>query len=390
MRLLWALLAVFAVLFSLVTANQLQSGRAIRDVETLVGFGARVSGSTNLEVAAKFLQSEYQKVGLKTEIELFSFERLRDFGSSVTAGSQKLAADTLYSSQISDIEGLAVRVPNFGSKEDYQNLSVKARVVLVKRGGIPFLEKARAAQAAGAIAVVIVNSVPGRLSANLLGDFAIPVVAVSGADGTPLLEQVAKNAVRLRVIADVRRTSITGRNVVARGSDAAPKLILGAHFDSVPGSPGANDNASGTAAILEMARRLPASLRAQIWFVSFDAEEDGLLGSSAFVQNLPTATLDGLKAMLNFDMVAVNNKISVGGSSSLTKLIRGIQPNIGEFQDFAGSDHASFLAESVPAVFFWRGFEPNYHLPSDSKVDAVLLEETISLGLETVQKLLGQ
>ncbi len=360
---------------------------ANKDVQALVAFGPRVSGTQNLEKAANYLQAEYKKIGANTSIEPFTFERIRDLGSSVTVNNKRLAADTLYSSSITDIEGLVVRIPNFGTRADYKNLDLKTRIALVKRGGITFLEKARAALDAGAIGMVIVNSVSGRLSANLLGDFQIPVVAISGTDGTPLLDQAKSGTLRLRLISDVRRVEAIGKNVVAKFSSNAPKLILGAHFDSVPGSPGANDNASGTAAILEMARRLEPEILKQIWFVSFDAEEDGLIGSNAFVQSLPTSTLDGLKAMLNFDMVAVNNSLSVGGSSQLIDLVRSINPSIGQFNDFAGSDHASFLAENVPAVFFWRGYEPNYHLPADSQVNPQLLEETVQLGLETVKRL---
>ncbi len=358
---------------------------ANRDVENLVGFGPRVSGSQNLERAANYLVGEYKKIGANASIETFSFERIRDLGSSVTVGGKRLEADTLYASSISDLEAPAIRIPNFGSRADYQGLDLKSRIAVVKRGGITFLEKARAALEAGAIGVVIVNSVPGRLSANFLGDFQIPVLAVSGTDRAVLLEA---NQAQVRLISDVRRIEVTGRNVVAKFSSEPPKLILGGHFDSVPSSPGANDNASGTAAILEMARRLPAEYRKQIWFVSFDAEEDGLIGSNAFVAALPTKTLDGLEAMLNFDMVAVNNKMSVGGSSKLVNLIRGIYPNIGQFNDFSGSDHASFLAENVPAVFFWGGYEPNNHQPADSKVNPQLLEETVQIGLETVKRLL--
>ncbi len=360
---------------------------ANKDVIALVNFGARVSGSQNLERAANYLVTEYKKIGADAKIETFSFERFRDLGSSVLANGRRLDADTLYSSGFSDVEAQAVRIPNFGSRADYKGLDLKTRVALVKRGGITFLEKARAALEAGAIGLVIVNSVPGRLSANLLGELSIPVLAISGTDGTPLLQQAEQGGLRLRLVSDVRRTEIIGRNVVAKFSSDPPKWIIGGHFDSVPGSPGANDNASGTAVILEMARRLPIETLKNVWFVSFDAEEDGLIGSQAFVNALPTKTLDGIKAMLNFDMVGVNNDLAVGGSSALIDLVRGINPKIGRFNDFSGSDHASFLSEGVPAVFFWRGFEPNYHLPTDTKVDPALLEETVQIGLETVKRL---
>jgi aminopeptidase YwaD len=358
------------------------------DVKALVGFGARVSGTQNLENAAQYLLSEYRKIGADASLQTFNFSRFRDTGSSIMVGGKRFEADTLYASAVFDLEAEAVAIPNQGGRGDYANLDVRGRIVLVKRGGIPFLEKARAALAAKAIGVVIVNSVPGRLSANLLGEFELPVLAVSGTDGTPLYTQALRGALRLRLVSGVRRALVLGKNVVAKFSPETPKIIIGGHFDSVPGSPGANDNASGTAVILEMARRLPENLRKQIWFVSFDAEEDGLVGSAAFVAELPTAEIPKIKAMLNFDMVGVNNNLAVGGSSNLIDLVRGIDPKIGRFNDFSGSDHGSFLAEGIPAVFFWRGFEANYHLPSDMSVDPKLLEEVVLVGLETVGRLL--
>jgi aminopeptidase YwaD len=364
------------------------SGDANTDVKALVGFGARVSGSQNLENAAQYLLSEYSKIGAETSLQTFDFAKFRDLGSSITVAGKRVDADTLFAAPVSDLEAEVVAVPNQGGRSDYANLDVRGRIVLVKRGGITFLEKARAAINAKAIGMVVINSVPGRLSANLLGEFEIPVLAVSGADGTPIYNNALRGNTRLRLVSGVRRSQIVGKNVVAKFSPETPKIIIGGHFDSVPGSPGANDNASGTAVILEMARRLPENLRKQIWFVSFDAEEDGLIGSAAFVADLPTAEIPKIKAMLNFDMVGVNNTLAVGGSSNLINVVRGIDPKIGRFNDFSGSDHASFIAEGIPAVFFWRGYEPNYHLPSDTAVDPKLLEEVVQIGLETVRRLL--
>ncbi|MDR9893598.1 M28 family metallopeptidase [Aetokthonos hydrillicola Thurmond2011] len=70
---------------------------------------------------------------------------------------------------------------------------------------------------------------------------------------------------------------ITGRNIIARLEGVTqPKVILGGHYDAVSGSPGANDNASGTAVVLAIARRMAGTpLARQTWFVAFDGEEDG-------------------------------------------------------------------------------------------------------------------
>ena len=83
-------------------------------------------------------------------------------------------------------------------------------------------------------------------------------------------------------------------------------MRLGAHYDSVSGSPGANDNASGTAVVLEIALKLSGTpLARQAWFVAFNGEEDDLHGSKAFVNSAKSQFLSELQGMLNFDMVGL-------------------------------------------------------------------------------------
>jgi aminopeptidase YwaD len=369
------------------TAND--PARANRDVQKLVGFGPRVAGSPALENAANYLIDEYKKIGFEAKIQTFTYPRLSDLGSSLSVAGTKFTANALFDSSVADIEAPMVIVPNIGERKDYAKLDVRSKIVIVKRGSITFLEKARAAQGAGAVGIVIYNSVPGNFAPPILGEFPIPVVVISGADGTKLVSQLVQQAAKARVQLGVKRINVPGKNVVARMANSnTPALILGAHFDSVPGSPGANDNASGTAAILEMARRLPPNLADKVWFVSFDGEEDGLRGSQAFVEQLPTNVVEGLRGMLNFDMVGINDRLSLGGSSQIIEAALSVAPNLGRFPARGDSDHASFAAEGIPNVFFYRGDDPNYHLPSDVSVNPRALEDTVTIGLATTQKLL--
>jgi aminopeptidase YwaD len=363
--------------------------RANRDVQTLVGFGPRVAGSPALENAANYLIAEYKKAGFDAKIQPFTYPRLSDVGSSISVAGTTFTANAIVNPSIADIEAPLVSVPNLGTRNDYAKLDVRSKIAIVKRGSITFLEKARAAQNAGAVGAIIYNSVPGNFAPPILGEFSIPIVVISGADGAKLLEQLGKQQLKARVRTGVKRINVAGKNVVARMANAnTPSLILGAHFDSVPGSPGANDNAGGTAAILEIARRLPKNLVDQVWFVSFDGEEDGLHGSRAFVDQSPNDLLDNLKGMLNFDMVGINDKLSLGGSSQIVEAALSVTPNLGRFPARSDSDHASFAAEGVPNVFFYRGDDPNYHLPSDVSVNPLALEDTVTVGLATTQKLL--
>ncbi|MGA2813926.1 MAG: M28 family peptidase [Candidatus Acidiferrum sp.] len=174
-------------------------------------------------------------------------------------------------------------------------------------------------------------------------------------------------------------------------------LIIGAHYDHLgrgdahsmaPSQigqihPGADDNASGTAGVLELARLL-VPLRGQlqrgILFSSFAGEELGLLGSAAWVKN-PTLPLDKAAAMLNMDMIGriKDNKVYIGGvgtgSTFPSILAAAAKPSSFKIEyssgGYASSDHTSFLVKHIPVLFFFSGLHADYHKPSDTweKID---------------------
>lgn len=184
------------------------------------------------------------------------------------------------------------------------------------------------------------------------------------------------------------------QNVVAMvpGSDAAVRgepLVIGAHFDHLGRSAfnaldpqagnairhGADDNASGTAAVLELARRFHAApARRPILFVNFSGEELGDLGSAYFVEHAPVP-VDSIDAMLNFDMVGRlrENKLIVYGVATATEM-RGIvdSANVGEpftldevGDGFGPSDHSSFYGKGVPVLHFFTDLHEDYHRATD-------------------------
>jgi Iap family predicted aminopeptidase len=384
------LAALAAATIAVPMSLALDANRANKDVETLVGFGPRVVGSVNMQRANDYVVQEFRKAGYQTEIQTFDVPRWEDKGSSLTVDRNRIEGRALFGSGSGKLEGRLVAVPNFGRVTDYTGLDVKGAIVLVRRGETRFLEKARNAIAAGASGVVIVNQVPGVLAGTLGEEVSVPVLGVSSADGNPLIERAGKETVNAQLEVNVVREIAKGRNVIARMEGSTqPKLIIGGHFDSVPGSPGANDNASGTAVTLELARELANTpFSKQIWFIAFDAEEDGLVGSRAFVVQAKPEFLRGLRAMLNFDMVGVNEKLGVGGNAPVVRAVQAVKSDIDTFQDFSGSDHASFASAGVPVAFFFRGLEPNYHQPGDVRVDPKLLDETLQVGLGTIKRLL--
>ena len=124
----------------------------------------------------------------------------------------------------------------------------------------------------------------------------IPVVGVDPDDGA-VLDLLAADAESVTVRADLRTSTEQSQNVVGRASGECD-AYLGAHYDSVETGPGANDNASGAAAMVELAR---SHLVDGLCAIAFGSEENGLWGSRAFVE---AHDLGGARFMLNLDMVA--------------------------------------------------------------------------------------
>jgi len=148
--------------------------------------------------------------------------------------------------------------------------------------------------------------------------------------------------------------------------------------------PGADDNASGTAGVLELARLFApqaGKLKRGVLFMSFAGEELGLLGSAYWVKH-PTLPLDKAVAMLNMDMIGrvKDEKLYVGGvgtGSNFKTLLGEDESKSGlklEYSagGYAASDHTSFVTEKVPVLFFFSGLHSDYHKPSDTwdKIDA--------------------
>lgn len=374
------------------TIKQTQSSVATKsnnaDVQTLVNFGARVAGTPATEKASNYLLQEYRKAGYVAEIQTFSYPKFVDLGSSLTIDGKVITGKALNGSQPGKLTAPLVVVPDFGRKDDYAKVNVKGVIAIVKRGEIRFLEKAQNAANAGAVGLVVVNTKPGNLFGTLGGDVKIPVLALTDEAGKPLLN-ATPSLRQVNLAVNTRQGNITGRNVIARLPGVTqPKVILGGHYDSVVDSPGANDNASGTAVVLAIARKAAKTpLARQAWFMAFDGEEDGLHGSKAFVSSAKPEFLQGLKGMFNFDMVGVNDRLLVGGTASLTKIAKSTNPEITTFGGRGGSDHAPFASANVPVLFFYRGEDPNYHSPGDKQVDAKLLEETAQLGFDLANKI---
>ncbi len=260
-----------------------------------------------------------------------------------------------------------------GRSEDLAGLDLGGAIALLERGEITFGDKVRNVAEAGAVGAVIYNQAGGSFRGLLQDPSTIPAAGLDGPTGRRLAERASQSRLQAELVVDASIVETTSGNVVATLAGSSDEMVvLGAHYDSVADGPGANDNASGTATVLELARTLPAAeLPATIRIVLFGAEEIGLVGSRYYVDSLSMQERERIVSMLNFDMVGVGEQPMVGGTDDLVQLAQeiageqGVQ--VGELgSDLDGrSDHAPFLEAGVPTLFFHRLDDPRYHTAGD-------------------------
>ncbi len=294
--------------------------------------------------------------------------------------------------------------------------------------------KAIAARNAGAKALIVIardNDFKNEKLARLTydhdgGEAGFPVAVISrnsvGDSILSDLEKIAKEKTQatkqplqgqLNVSIDVVRKEVPAYNVVGvlEGSDRLLKnetIVIGAHYDHLgrggagslaPRSGeihhGADDNASGTAGVLELARVLTAQRprpKRTIVFIAFGGEEEGLLGSNYYV-NHPVTALNSVVAMINMDMIGrmKDRKLVIGGVGTAKEwrdiITQGTADPARKFEltlneDGLGpSDHASFYLKQVPVLFFWTGTHNDYHKPTDTFEKINYEDETRILNL---------
>ncbi len=336
--------------------------------------------------------------------------------------------------------GYGISAPSL-EYDDYRQADVKGKFVFVLRYGPEGDEphgkfgryhalrfKAKTAREQGAKGIVFVDDGEDFSKSSLsrlrfdrsFADSGIAALAISRRSARQFLawaglslddlERAARSAkgssaampaVRLRYRCDLVKETGSGRNVVGflkgTGDFSQEILAMGAHFDHLgrgelsslaakPGAEihnGADDNASGTAGLIELAGALASQkdpLRRSVLFLAFSGEEQGLLGSRHYV-NHPIFPLDKTVAMINMDMVGrmQEQRLIIGGTGSSPgwkELLTGLNGHSElelKFREggFGPSDHSSFYGRNIPVLFFFTGVHPDYHKPSDDydKID---------------------
>ncbi|MCR5977118.1 M28 family peptidase [Gordonia jinghuaiqii] len=404
--------------------------RALQQIADNHG-GNRAAGTPGYDASLDYAAGLLRTAGFDVTTPTVEYQRFDAGPVTLTADDHKVATRVLeYSAGTGDtpVTARPVAVGELGCAAVDYPPAVRGAVAVITRGTCTFADKARNAQAAGAVAAIMVNNEDGQLTGATLGVDdrpAIPAVGVSGDDGEMIR---AADSVTLTV--EAQTTPVTTRNLLAETRTGTPDdvVMAGAHLDSVPAGPGMNDNASGVGAVLETALRLGSSPRVphRVRFAFWGGEEDGLVGSSEYVRGLDAGGRRAIALYLNFDMLASPNGgyfaydgddsarrgagAGPAGSEGIERVFEKFYADRGiplEPTDFDGrSDYGPFIAVGIPAggvlagaerkksteqAQMWGGkageaFDPDYHSPRDTidNVNTELLAVTSAAAAHTV------
>ena len=357
----------------------------------------RASGTEEEVAAAEHLRDEFAALGYQASIQPFEVRTISPFGRLLTVEEPEemdiqafpmwMTAAGVVTGQIADV--------GWARPDDIPNDGLDGRIALIERGEIRFDEKVTAVFEAGAIGAVVYNNEPGPF-VGALGGETIPAVAISQEDGRTLKSLLEAGSVTATISLEYTEES---RNVIAdkpgRAGDGRV-VVLGGHYDTVPDVPGANDNGSGIAALLTIAREIAdREYPFTVKFIAFGAEELGLYGSKYYVDQLSDEEIDSTVAMLNFDALGSGPQTATLGTLNLQRFVKeyaeeqDIDIRIGYTMDWGSSDHAAFHDAGIDHIFFLGEDFSLIHTPDDKLefVQTELLGNAAFLGMALLDML---
>ncbi len=356
-----------------------------------VDIGPRVAGTPREAAARDYLKSALESYGYDMTIQDFGFDASAFLPARVDVGTNAIPAFAFNGSGAGTAGGPLIHA-GIGKPEEFP-ATARGAIALIKRGDLTFNEKVRSAVAAGAVGVIIYNNEAGRLFGEI-DAVAIPVVAITQDAGEQLAQELAAGPLAVQMSVSSPRG--TAYNIIARPRGVTTcTTVTGAHYDSVAVTGGADDNASGAATVLEVARVAAArKLPGANCFVLFSAEEFGLFGSRTYVERLAPDEVKSLRAMINLDVVGVSADLELVGDADVVDVARlqgqkvGVKAEPGALPRGAGSDHLSFREAHVPVVMLTRP-DGLIHTPQDTtdRVKVSALADTVKITFATLAAL---
>jgi len=408
----------------------------------------RETGSEGEKLAADYIASQFKKLGLKPW-ESTDYRHPFPFNAgSFMSKNNKLVINGITLEPDSDFYALAYSSNGFFDGQilnvgygiaapgmDYKNDSlVTDKKIFLMESGYPqgmdphsilgqyadLRSRIDTAISRGATAIIFINSDsetenPSKKYSTRITPSTIPVVFVREKGATVLKE---KKIVNVKGQTEILKNEKTGHNVIGfLDNKALNTIVIGAHYDhlgyGIEGSlyrgekaihNGADDNASGTAALFELARllqQLPYKNNNYV-FIAFSGEEMGLLGSNFLLKHLPVPK-ENINYMINMDMIGrlkLEDPVLIingtGTSPSWKKamdatVIEGVKIKTTE-SGVGPSDHTSFYLKDIPVLHFFSGTHNDYHKPTDDedKINYAGQQKIIEYMLSVIGKLDGE
>jgi hypothetical protein len=369
--------------------------------------GIRAAGTPGYDASAEYVAKRLREAHWRVQLQpvRFPYFELRSASLSVGGRTLRRARDfqVLSYSGAGRASGRLRRLLGGCASEEYFGLGPRD-IPLVSRGQCFFRAKAFTAQAAGALALVVIDDSPTRRgvpSGTLAAPGVhIPVVLVS----SDRVRDGAEVSVDVDAITERRLT----HNVIAETPGGEGHVVMaGGHLDSVPGGPGINDNGSGAATLIETAEAIgpdPPGDRVRLGF--WGAEELGLLGSRHYVRSLSREERRRIRAYVNLDMVGSPSAVPelyADGDERLGRVLnRAAGGPLGEISAGGSSDHAPFAAAGVPVNGLYTGSTERgaggrprdacYHLACDTldNVNRPVLLRMARAAAEAMRRLSAQ
>lgn len=387
-------------------------------------FEGRETGTPGEKMAYEYIIKNFKKSGLKQKgdkgyLQEFNFTSGAEFGPS----TQLLINSTFYESgkdffplpysSNGVVTGYVTKL-KYGitdpklNTDDYKGKVNLSKRLFVLETGTPdgndphgkfgewdLRKKIDLAIKKGAAAILFINSDttshdPSHDWKNHTAPSTIPVLFVKGHAASVLKDSIITNCT---AGAEIIKIEKQGHNVIGFIDNKAEKtVVVGAHYDHLGygdegslyrGAPaihnGADDNASGTAALIELGKFVKGKKlkKSNYLFIAFSGEEKGLLGSNYFVKH-PTIDLKKVSYMLNMDMLGrlkPDEKILIINGTGTSEIWKSLidsskTPNLKIKETDSGigpSDHTSFYLQDIPVLHFFSGTHSDYHKPSDDE-----------------------
>jgi len=421
-QLSFIVLLVFAGFFSQAQKLKKEDKQLIANLQKHIEFLAddklegRRTGTNGEKLASEYIRNQFKRIGLmpkgSTEyLQVFEVNEGKQINPSthLTIDGKSLVLHKEYFPLIISPNISIEALPSMTLQEPGMPWFFDLKELLETNAGNPhfdinaaIIKSTKEAARRGATAIFLYNSSAKEDGLKFNGRekleaVSIPVIYISkDVMKKYLSDESATLDVKLKV--DITDKKRMGNNVVGYIDNAAPTtVVLGAHYDHLGFGEdnnsrevenknqihnGADDNASGTAALIELAMLLKNSKlkNNNYLFIAFSGEELGLYGSKYFTEN-PTIDLASVNYMINMDMIGRLND----SSKVLTIGGYGTSPSWGEIYNRTGkkklyannlvfrydssgtgpSDHTSFYLKNIPVLFYFTGLHPDYHKPSD-------------------------